>query len=88
MKRRIIKSGTPAEIAARADGYSGNGEGEHSRRAARGERVLMIDTVADLERALHRARVRASHHPERLVRQRAGEDARRLEQLLGHGRER
>lgn len=74
--RPIYQNGSEA-----APGYSGNGESQHTRRATRGEAVH-VDTVSDLQRRLHRARVRASHHPVKLTRQRAGQDARELEATL------
>jgi hypothetical protein len=79
-KRVIYESGSDV-----APGYRADGEGEYTRRAARGEverASVAVDTVADLQRRLHRARVRASHHAERKIRQRAGEDARELEFAL------
>lgn len=81
---RTIRKGTAADLAESGTGYTANGESEHSRHIARGGTPL-IDTRVDLERRLHRARCRASTHPVRLVRQRAGEDARCLEQLLARG---
>lgn len=84
MKRkgpRVIRKGTAGEIAEHAAGYAASGEGQYSRRVA-GPMVHNNISVSDLERRLHRARVRASHHPVRQVRQRAGEDARQIEQQL------
>lgn len=81
---RLIVHGTAKQLAEHAAGYSASGEGEYSRRIA-GPMVRSYTSVTDLERLLHRARVRASHHPVRQVRQRAGEDARRIEQQLKRG---
>jgi len=84
MRRRrpkVIVKGAAKELAEHASGYVASGEGEYSRRVA-GPMVRSNISTSDLERLLHRARVRASHHPMKLIRQRAGEDARRIEQQL------
>jgi hypothetical protein len=63
-------------------GYAASGESAFSRRISSGGPAGKAISTTDLEADLHRARVRASHHPERLIRRRAGEDARRLEAIL------
>lgn len=80
-RSKVIYRGTSRELAEHADGYSGNGLSVHTRHVAHGGRV-QVDTVEDLKADLRRARIRASRHPVRLVRQRAGEDAQRLEAQL------
>jgi hypothetical protein len=83
VRRVTTSAGTARELAEHADGYSANAESEYTRQAARGGAVHHQGmSVAELKKKLHRARVRASHHAEKLIRQRAGEDARELEAIL------
>lgn len=86
MKRRgprVIFKSRAREAAERADGYAPSAESQHSRRAARGERMAVAaDTPADLLKRLRRAKVRHGSHGDPIVRQRAGEDMRELQWTL------